>query len=60
MCSSDLVFEFKLDKPIEDAMSQIEDRGYAIPYQADCRKLYEIGIVFSTEKRNITDWRIIG
>jgi len=54
------VFEFKLDKPIEDAMSQIEDRGYAIPYHADCRKLYKIGIVFSTEKRNITDWRIIG
>ena len=40
-------------------MSQIEDRGYAIPYQADSRKLYKVGIVFSTEKRNITDWRII-
>ena len=31
------VFEFKLDKPIEDAMAQIDDKGYAIPYQADGR-----------------------
>ena len=38
------VFEFKLDKPIEDAMQQIDDKGYAIPYIADNRKLYKIGI----------------
>ena len=53
------VFEFKLDKPVEDAMAQIEDKGYAIPYQADSRKLYKVGVVFSTEKRNITDWKIV-
>ncbi|HAP02888.1 MAG TPA: AAA family ATPase, partial [Lachnospiraceae bacterium] len=52
------VFEFKLDKPIEDAMSQIDDKGYAIPYTADNRKLYKIGVVFSTEKRNVSDWKI--
>ena len=52
------VFEFKLDKPIEDAMSQIDDKGYAIPYAADNRKLYKIGVVFSTEKRNVSDWKI--
>ncbi len=52
------VFEFKLDKPVEDAMAQIEDKGYAIPYTADSRKLYKIGVVFSSEKRNVTDWKI--
>ncbi len=52
------VFEFKLDKPIEDAMSQIDDKGYAIPYAADNRKLYKIGVVFSTEKRNVSDVKI--
>ena len=52
------VFEFKLDKPIGDAMSQIDDKGYAIPYAADNRKLYKIGVVFSTEKRNVSDWKI--
>ncbi len=52
------VFEFKLDKPVEDAMAQIDDKGYAIPYTADTRKLYKVGVVFSTEKRNVVDWQI--
>ncbi len=52
------VFEFKLDKPIQDAMLQIEDKDYAIPYTADNRKLYKIGVVFSTEKRNVSDYKV--
>lgn len=52
------VFEFKLDKPVEDAMTQIDDKGYTIPYQADSRKLYKVGVAFSSEKRNISDWKI--
>ena len=52
------VFEFKLDKPVEDAMAQIDDNGYTIPYQADSRKLFKVGVVFSTEKRNVVDWKI--
>lgn len=52
------VFEFKLDKPVGDAMAQIDDKGYTIPYQADQRKLYKVGVVFSTEKRNVVDWEI--
>jgi len=53
------VFEFKLDAPVEEAMKQIDDRGYTIPYTADQRKLYKIGVVFSTEKRNIADYQIV-
>lgn len=26
------VFEFKLDKPVEEAMAQIDEKGYAIPF----------------------------
>ena len=52
------VFEFKLDKPVEDAMKQIEDKGYTVPYQADSRKLFKVGVVFSSEKRNVTEWKI--
>lgn len=39
-------------------MTQIDDKGYTIPYQADSRKLYKVGVVFSSEKRNISDWKI--
>ena len=52
------VFEFKLDKPVEDAMKQIEDKGYTVPYQADSRKLFKVKVVFSSEKRNVTEWKI--
>lgn len=52
------VFEFKLDAPVEDAMAQIDDRGYAIPYEADERKIFKIGVVFSTEKRSVAEWKI--
>lgn len=53
------VFEFKLDKPVEDAIAQIEDKGYVIPYSADSRKQFKIGVVFSSEKRNVVDWKIV-
>lgn len=39
-------------------MAQIDDKGYTIPYSADSRKLYKIGVVFSSEKRNISGWKI--
>lgn len=53
------VFEFKLDKSVDDAMAQIDDKGYSIPYQADSRPLYKIGVSFSTDRRNISDWKIV-
>ena len=52
------VFEFKLDASVEDAMAQIDDRGYTIPYEADGRKLFKVGVVFSTEKRSVAEWKI--
>ena len=52
------VFEFKLDAPLSDAMEQIDDRGYMIPYTADGRKLYKVGVVFSMGKRNVADYEV--
>jgi hypothetical protein len=39
-------------------MKQIDDKGYTIPYIADSRKLYKVGVVFSTEKRNVADYEV--
>ena len=33
-------------------------KGYAKPFAADPRKLFKIGLNFSTEKRCIDDWRV--
>lgn len=50
------VFEFKLDGTALEALAQIDDRKYLIPYQADGRKLVKVGINFSKKERNIERW----
>jgi hypothetical protein len=47
------VFEFKLDGTAEEALRQIDEKGYLIPYQLDERKLIKVGVDLSKEKRNI-------
>ena len=50
------IFEFKLDGTAAEALKQIDDKGYAEPYAADSRKLFKVGVGFSSEKRNIAEW----
>ena len=50
------VFEFKLNGTAEQALQQIDEKGYLIPYQADDREVVKVGVEFSAEKRNINRW----
>ncbi len=50
------VIEFKLDGTTSEALNQIESKGYLIPWKADDRKVYKIGIVFSSQTRNISSY----
>lgn len=50
------VFEFKLEGTAEEALAQIDDKGYLIPYTADGRELVKVGVNFSKETRNIEKW----
>ena len=52
------VMELKLDGTADEALRQIEDRGYAAPFTADGRKVYKIGVNFSSETRGIEEWKI--
>jgi hypothetical protein len=52
------VFEFKLNGTVEQALRQIEDRGYAVPYGADGRKVVKVGVAFDGETRNVGQWLI--
>lgn len=52
------IIEFKLDASADVALRQIDEKGYAKPFQADSRKLYKIGVSFSLEKRCIEEWKI--
>ena len=50
------VMEFKLDGTAEEALQQIHDKHYALPFASDRRKLFKIGVNFSAETRNIEKW----
>jgi hypothetical protein len=52
------VFEFKLDGKgtAGDALKQIDDKGYMVPYEASGKRLVKAGVVFDTESRTLGDW----
>ena len=52
------ILELKMDKTAAVALQQIEQRGYANAFAGDTRKLFKIGINFSSEKKMIDDWKI--
>ena len=50
------VMEFKLNGTAEEAIRQINEKGYAAPFASDGRTLYKIGVNFSNEIRGIERW----
>ena len=54
------IFEFKLDGSAEQALQQIQEKGYAKPYLTDPRKLYQIGVNFSSETGTIEGFKYEG
>ena len=52
------VIELKLDGTPDEALQQIETRGYAAPFASDGRKVYKIGVNFSSATRGVEEWKI--
>ncbi len=52
------IFEFKLDGTAADALRQIEEKGYARPYLNDPRRLYRIGVSFSSETGTVDEFEV--
>lgn len=52
------IMEFKLDGSAEEALRQIEQSDYALPFASDSRKTFKVGVNFNREKRNIDHWII--
>jgi hypothetical protein len=50
------VMEFKLDGTAEEALAQINDKNYTLPFAIDNRKLVKVGVNFSSKTRNIERW----
>ena len=53
------IIEIKINDTAEAALQQIEEKAYARRFADDSRKLFKIGIRFSTENRCIDDWKVV-
>jgi len=53
------IVELKIDSTADAALQQIEEKGYAKPFVNDPRKLFKIGVSFSTKDRRIEEWKVV-
>ena len=52
------IFEFKMDGSADEALQQMEQKGYTKPYATDSRRIFRIGMNFSSETRTIAEWKV--
>ncbi|MBD5196224.1 MAG: AAA family ATPase [Bacteroidales bacterium] len=52
------IIELKYDHDADSALHQIEGKQYARPFRSDERKIFLIGVAFSSATRCIESWRI--
>ena len=50
------VVEFKLNKAAEKALTQIENKNYALKYRKDGKRIMLVGVNFDFNSGNVTDW----
>jgi len=52
------VFELKTNATAQQALEQIDTKGYAIPYQTEDRRVVKVGVRFDVNTRTPEDWII--
>jgi len=53
------IFELKIDKSADEALKQIDEKNYAGPFATSGKKIYKIGVNFSTKTRGLEDYKIV-
>ena len=48
--------QMKVHGTAEEALAQIDDKGYAIPYDTDGRKVVKVGVKFDVDTRVPESW----
>ena len=51
------IIEFKFDLSAEKAIDQIRENKYYEPYLDSSKKIHLLGINFSTQEKNIVEWK---
>lgn len=52
------ILELKRDKNPDDALDQIDEKGYDWPFLADDRKVFKLGANFSTKNHRLENWKV--
>ena len=52
------IMELKIDQSADVALQQIEDKQYAAAFAGDSRRIFKIGVSFSSETRRVKEWNI--
>ena len=52
------IFEFKMDGSAKEALEQINSQNYPIAYKNDGRKIVKVGVNYSSEQKQLTEWVI--
>ena len=45
-----------MDGSAQEALEQIDRKGYLIPYQNDGRRIVKVGVNYSSTERQLTEW----
>lgn len=52
------LFEIKRDTTADEALQQIDEKDYSLPYSTDTRRVLKIGCAFSSSTRMLADWKV--
>ena len=58
MPAATYVFELKVNGTAQEALDQINSKGYALPYRTEGRKVVKVGVQFNRETMTIEDYKI--
>ncbi|MDR3303148.1 MAG: PD-(D/E)XK nuclease domain-containing protein, partial [Treponema sp.] len=48
----------EVEAAVQEALDQIDDKGYLLPYSASGKKLVKVGAVFDAKTRTLAGWKI--
>ena len=52
------VFELKVNGTAQEALNQINSKGYALPYQTDKRNVVKVGVQFNRDTMTVGEWQV--
>ena len=56
MSSTTYVFELKVNGTAQEALEQINSKGYALPYPTDGRRVVKVGIRCDRDTMTVGEW----